>query len=351
MKVPVRNLYYLLCYAWDVLPPEDTRLVDALSATTPLELLARVLCREVERLVTRGLERTYVEYRDDLRYPRGQPDLERTMTRGLLPQGLLACRFEELREDTVANQLLRAALVRLTRTLGVDPNTRRRVRHLLQRFSRVTEVPLTASRFSRVVLHAHNARYRFALHVSELLARSTIPNENGGEYRFDDFTCSEQRLGELFEAFVRNLLRREQDLWRVTAPRLRFAHDANERDRRVLPGMETDLLLQGRSPELGAWIVECKCTKQPYVTSHGQSRLRNEHLYQLLTYLQTRAAHGIPTRGGVLLYAQVGERMHHDYVLNGHTVWVRSVDLAAAWMELRDQVLEIAQHLQPEAIA
>jgi 5-methylcytosine-specific restriction enzyme subunit McrC len=56
MKIPVLNVYYLLCYAWDTL--DEGKLVNI--ATEPFkslpDLFARVLTAGTTRLLKRGLD-------------------------------------------------------------------------------------------------------------------------------------------------------------------------------------------------------------------------------------------------------------------------------------------------------
>lgn len=56
-RIPIRNLYYLLCYAWDVLEERDDALVSELDGLSHVELLAKVLSVSVQRLWKRGLDR------------------------------------------------------------------------------------------------------------------------------------------------------------------------------------------------------------------------------------------------------------------------------------------------------
>ena len=58
MEIPIANIFYLLCYAWDVLEEKDTLAdVNALQSTDLLDLFARVLVNGTRRLLRRGLDR------------------------------------------------------------------------------------------------------------------------------------------------------------------------------------------------------------------------------------------------------------------------------------------------------
>jgi len=42
VKIPIQNIYYLLCYAWDKLAERDVVAVEAIDTTTLADLFARV---------------------------------------------------------------------------------------------------------------------------------------------------------------------------------------------------------------------------------------------------------------------------------------------------------------------
>lgn len=346
MKVSPRNLYAMLCYAWDVLELAGQAPVGVDEAVVPAELLARVLVREVDALLKRGLVRRYREEAEDLRRPRGAIDVSSTLARGLTAQRRVACVFEELTPDVPENRLLVAGLRRAVRLRGVTGGTRRRLRRALRRFPPVADIVPTEGAFASVRLHRQTARYRQALHVARLLCLQAVPAATGDGLVFDDFTGDEQRMGTLFERFVYRFLEHEQADFRVAAPQLAFVADGPKDDLAMVPVQRTDVVLTGRRPASGAWVLECKCVTRPYVGHYGSKKLHSGHLYQLLSYLQTRAAHGTPTRGGVLLYAEAAAGpMAHDLVLNGHSVRVRSVPLQAPWPELRESLLGLAAEL------
>jgi hypothetical protein len=53
--IPVQNLYYLLCYAWNQLEQGQVVEVSAMSSDVPADLFATVLIKGIEHLRRRGL--------------------------------------------------------------------------------------------------------------------------------------------------------------------------------------------------------------------------------------------------------------------------------------------------------
>jgi 5-methylcytosine-specific restriction enzyme subunit McrC len=150
--IPVRNLYYLFLYAWDRF--SEGRQIDVGSDTSPdlPNLLARVLVSGVRRQFRRGLDKGYVEVVDELAFPRGKFLLPDTIKRSSLPSGRLVCQFDELRIDTRANRILRAAIRRLHLTPDIAADLAVELRRLDARLGGVARVPLTPALFRSLQL-------------------------------------------------------------------------------------------------------------------------------------------------------------------------------------------------------
>ena len=72
MTIPVRNLYYLLSYAWNYVRTTDIAGATARDLGTVPDMLAHVLSHGVARLISRGLDRSYEPVGDALRTIRGK---------------------------------------------------------------------------------------------------------------------------------------------------------------------------------------------------------------------------------------------------------------------------------------
>jgi 5-methylcytosine-specific restriction enzyme subunit McrC len=56
-SIPIKNVYYLLLYAWNQYTPKDQVEVGAEAGPDLPNLLGRVLAEGVRRLIRRGLDR------------------------------------------------------------------------------------------------------------------------------------------------------------------------------------------------------------------------------------------------------------------------------------------------------
>lgn len=103
-----------------------------------LELLIRLFAERLLAAVRQGLPRRYVRHEEDLGVLRGALNVKRQFTSLLTRPDLVACRFDDLSEDTPLNRVFKAASTRLaglTRSWG----NHRRLMELLARLDNVAD--------------------------------------------------------------------------------------------------------------------------------------------------------------------------------------------------------------------
>ncbi|MBR1236649.1 5-methylcytosine restriction system specificity protein McrC [Bradyrhizobium sp. AUGA SZCCT0182] len=134
-SIPIANIYYLLCYAWNRL--EQGKIIDvSQTPTTELaDLFALVLCDGIRHLARRGLEQGYEAREEELSGIRGRLDIANSLRRSLFMQGRAHCRYDELSADTGANRILKATLVSLQNADRLDRKLHHKIR-VTQKFGR-----------------------------------------------------------------------------------------------------------------------------------------------------------------------------------------------------------------------
>ena len=348
MSVPLQNVYYLLCYAWNRLEVRDQISLGSVSGERVENLLGVVLDAGLADLIRRGLDRGYVDVEEEGRRLRGKLLLSQTVRRMLVQRGQVACLTDELSYDVPHNRVLKAAARALINLPTLDGKVRSRLRGHVLKLDSVTDVELSPSAFRQVQLHRNVSRYVFLVNIAQLVARSLLPDQTTGHLRFHPFTANEQAMGTLFQLFVRHFLEREQDQFRVSAPKIQWDLETSDTsDKSWLPEMRTDVLLESSSQRV---LLETKYYAQPYQEQYSRKTLISDHLYQLLSYLTQMSVDGGPKPVGVLLYADTGEGFDLTYRVSGHVMRVKSLNLNQSWPDIHRSLLTLAQDVahQPE---
>jgi 5-methylcytosine-specific restriction enzyme subunit McrC len=341
--IPIENLYYLLCYAWNNLDEKDYVDVAALPQQDLPNLLARILASGAERLLRRGIDRSYFAQQDDTQSPRGKIDLSETLKRSLLIRNQVACATDELSANTLHNRIIRATLARLSSTSEVAPILRKELGNLAKRFEPVSLLELRPINFANVQLHRNNAFYRFLLDVCEICFFSLLASEKTGEYRFRDFIRDEVRMRKVFHDFIYNFFRLEQGEFSVSSERIKWDITAADNNaRHLLPDMYTDVCLDSQSRKI---VIECKFTPDALNEHRGKISARSTHLYQLFAYLKHLESRGGANEHceGLLIYPVANDSVDFMFDTQGHTVRVLTLDLRRGWPEIRKQLLSLVK--------
>ena len=336
-KIPIQNVYYLLCYAWDQMRAGEIVETGTAGQTDLLDLFGTVLANGTERVLKQGLDRGYVTHSEDTSRPRGQIDFDNSVKRALFPLGRVHCQYDRLSRDVLHNRILKATLRSLARAENIDDkDLRPRLLSLVRRFGEVSDVPLRRSLFQRVQLHSGNAFYRFLLHVCSLIEQNLVPTEDGEGRQFRDFLREEATMWKLFEDFVRNFYEHEQERYSVSAPRIEWEISGSIPE--ALPNMWTDVVLQSATKTI---ILDTKYSKDALKAHYGKEVYDSKHLYQLFAYLKNAESEGQGYREaeGILLYPTNGVHLNDEFEIERHRVRLCSIDLSQDWREIHRDLL------------
>jgi 5-methylcytosine-specific restriction enzyme subunit McrC len=323
---PIRNLYYLFLYAWARFPIGSLAEVGIDESPDLPNLFAKLLSVGTRRVFRRGLDRGYKTFIDELPGLRGRVRLERMVKEFVQLRGAAVCEFDDLSRDTLHHQVLKATLGNLGRCPDVESALRHDLRSLTRLFRDVTDIRLSPSCFRRFVFSRNNREYMLLMRICEFVFRSLMPDEHGSGARFQQVLEDEVRMSAVFEEFLRNFFQLHRNEYRVRSESPEWdVTNASTHDRALLPRMITDITLRHSTHTL---IFDAKFYVQPLARSAYGERVRSQHLYQLVTYLQhERKRHTDQGLAGMLIYPDVGRSLRLRYRLLDIPVLVATVDL------------------------
>lgn len=343
MQIPVQNVFYLFCYAWDQFREELKTDVGGVDSPRLQDLIAKVLIVSINRLLRRGLDRGYVEHGEDTMRLRGRFDFGETINRNLMYRRLVHCRVDELKSDILINQILKATAKRLALEEELDKSFAHTLRLQCKELRDVSDIQLTRTSFAMVQIHSHNAEYRFLMHVCELAFHELLPNENDKGYRFANILEDEVRMNDVFENFVRNFYRRECRTYRLGSRKIEWATGAlTDTARAVLPSMVNDIRLDGPGRTI---IIDTKYYKNMFQRFYDARKLISENLYQIFTYVSNLSAQIERPRKmqGILLYPTVEMEFDTSFDVVGHSIRVSTINLNQPWPSIHKSLLGLVE--------
>lgn len=276
-KIPVRNAWYLLLYAWDMAQWRGRWPAIAEESPKLLGLLARILSAATHDLLKRQLGRAHTIHRETIRGIRGRVDFAASLKQLAFEKAAAHCVFPELSIDTPKNRILRATLHRLAsdpRLKHINPIEEAGLRHELRNLVRTMEgiplVPISLTDFSRLQLGRNDRSYAVPLNICALVRRLEMPTEDVGDHVLVALLRDDITFHLLFERFVRNFYRlnlKDHDV----GPETLYWHD--ELGCPLVPSMQTDISIVERNPPYRRLIIDTKYSVTTLAeTPHGDRK-------------------------------------------------------------------------------
>ncbi len=331
--IPIQNIYYLLCYAWNKLEEKDLVEVSAEESPDLLNLLARVLLNRTKTLLKRGLEQQYLTQTEVYQGIKGKLEIGQSLRKNLFQKGLAVCEYDELSVDILPNQILKTTLQNLYKTEGLQASLHHEIRSIIWRMYEVGEILITDGIFKQVRIHQHNSFYDFLLNISELVYQNLLPNQEKGHFKFKDFLRDERQMARVFEEFIRNFYKIEVPEAKVYREDLRWKMSGESGA--FLPKMQTDISIKLGDRKL---IIDAKYYTETLQKYYNSEKIHSQHLYQLFAYLKNQEN---PKAEGILLYPTTEKSLSLVYTHEGHKIRIETLNLNQDWRGIRGDLLKI----------
>jgi len=198
------RLIHMLAVTYDLPIEAGTMTQLGWQRETVLELLIRLFAMKLTDAVRQGRPRHYLEHEDDLPALRGRLDVTRQFSTLAVSPQKLACRFDALSPDIALNQVMRAAVSKLSRVTAA-PDNQRTLRELAFVYADVADVPPIALRWDRIVLDRTNRRWRDLLSLARLFLSDRHQQTSAGTI---DGHALLFEMNVLFERYVERILSR-----------------------------------------------------------------------------------------------------------------------------------------------
>ena len=343
--IKIKNLYYMLSYAFQSLRETGFDSVAAEDFENIHDLFAAILVRGVGAQVKRGLHRDYIRNEEVLAGLRGQIRIAETVKQQTQSQRKLVCSYDEFSPDSPHNQALKSVMLLLLRHGNIKkPENKKALRKLLLYFSEVAEVSPAVIQWDTLKYHRNNASYRMLLGICRLIVKGLLLTTETGTHRLATWLQDEE-MHRLYEKFVLSYYLRHRPEFLPKAAFIDWDIDDGGKSA-YLPVMKSDITLQSGGRRL---IIDTKYYgRTTRLNFRGDSRTYiSGHLYQIYTYVKNSAKGSAGNVAGVLLYAKTDETVTPDEELyiGGSKISLKTLDLNQNWGAITDQLERLCEWL------
>ncbi|MCD8208404.1 MAG: 5-methylcytosine-specific restriction endonuclease system specificity protein McrC [Bacteroidales bacterium] len=349
-NILVKNVYYMLCYAYQVLRQPNFKGAETEEFENVQNLYASILCRGVGQLIKQGLYREYANHTDDVSCMRGKILMPESVRHKVAKRHLLCCEYDELSENNLYNRILKSALDYLVRSDKVDTGLKNTLKKEIQYFSDVDEVDLGHVSWSRINFRRGNQVYYMLINICRLLYEGRLLTTESGEN--DSVSFDELQMSSLYEKFVLGYYSVHYPQLSPADSCIRWAIDYEDKYPDELYTMHTDATLSRGGDVL---IIDTKYYTRITHKRFGMNKLNASNLYQIFAYVKNKDAelsgreHSV---SGMLLYARTDEDFipNQTYNMSGNRIDVRTIDLNTDFSEIKDQLDAIVRDFFGETI-
>lgn len=340
----IKNIYYMLSYAFQLLNQKDDELIEKESFDNIHNLFAAILSRGIAVQLKQGIYREYISKQEELSVMRGKINIQGTVKDRLQHKQLLSCEYDELSENNLFNQILKSTSEILMKSDYVEREYTNLLRKQMLFFSGIDTIDLTNVRWSSLRFHRNNQSYRMLISVCQLISEGMLLSTDKGDYRMAQF-IDDQRMSRLYEKFLLEYFTRHYPEISVNSAQIPWALDDGIGT--MLPVMQTDITLEKDNTVL---IIDAKYYSHTTQVNFDKHSIHSNNLYQIFTYVKNRECQfgdEVHSVSGMLLYAKTDEEIQpdQDYQMSGNRISVKTLDLNVEFEKIKEQLDKIVKDL------
>ena len=345
-NILIHNIYYMLSYAFKVLNEGSYERISGENFDNAYDLFASILAKGISKQLKQGLYREYINQSETLATIRGKLDINGTILNRVRNSKLIACKYDELSENNLLNQILKATIMILLKSGAVKDERKAELKKVIIFFADVDDILTDTIQWQRIRYGKENALYRMLINICFFVLSNLVINESTGNYEFRKF--GGEQLSALYEKFILEYYKQTYPALNVGLDMRDLHIDPSASDDGVvafLPKYKTDILLHNPVTNK-LLIIDAKFYSYILTTYRDAHKLRNSHLNQIMVYVWNHEADNkYSDVEGMLLYAKTeNENIETGKVtILNRRYYIETLDLNVEFRKLRIQLDKIAE--------
>lgn len=353
--IPIKNLFYMLCYAWNVLSIKDSINVSSENIKDSYNLLGRIFSYCVGKLIRQGFHRCYITTEDELATLKGKVLLSNTINKSSMVKKKLCCQFDEFTANNLFNQIVKYTLSSLIKNPTIDNSIKKDIKKQIIYFANINEAVPDKNNLQKLRFNRNNFIYKLLISLASMLYNNHLVNEEDGRFVFKDFYREEQ-MQKVYELFLLNFyaIHLDKKIYRVHAPKINWNIDTNAAEYwqdcfdidNKITDRRTDIVVENKKEKI-QFIIDAKYYKNALVSAYWDSTTetcRTSHINQVRGYIEDSTFEGI--KHGALIYPTVyNDKLEKGSVkpIMGAHIIMKTINLNQDWQNIEDDLLNFVK--------
>lgn len=333
--IPIKNIYYMLSYSFQVLNEQGYKKIDTEKFHNVAELCASILTKGISVQLKKGLGREYIQEEDVISSIRGKIDITMSIKLRTMLKKQMVCIYDEFSVNSYMNRILKTTMT-LLMSADISKSRKKELKKLLIYFDDVEMIDIKTIQWN-VQYNKNNKTYRMLISVCYLVVKGLLQTNADGNTKLMDF-FDEQRMCRLYEKFILEYYRKEHKEIKASASQIPWQLD--DEVNAMLPIMQTDIMLSKNDKVL---IIDAKYYTKTLQSQYNVNTIHSGNLYQIFTYVKnkevelTKRPHEV---AGMLLYAKTDELVlpSNEYSMSGNKIIVKTLDLDCDFSTITSQL-------------
>ena len=340
MNIPIKNIYYLLSYAWNKLEEGNKMNLREDDYSSSLNLFARVFDNILTIILKRGLDRNYINLKEKIRTIKGRVDFNSTIKTLSHLNKKYYCDFDNFSENILNNQIIKATL-RILLNSNINSDIKSQLKKKRPSFNNIQFIELNNTHFRKVTIDRNNAYYQFIILVCKMIYQNTVLDEQTGNKVFKEFTGTDKHYAALFEAFVLNFYKKNvSKKYRVKGSEI-IDWDMDEKDQ-YFPIMRTDITLENRKTKKKI-IIDTKFYQDIFTYNYDNPKFHSGNLYQMYAYVKNFDDEKNSDVEGMLLYPTTHKDISTKKYIGGQKFTLQTINLNQDWSLIEKDLLSLVE--------
>lgn len=339
--VKIKNVYWMLAYAFDVLKEKSTQSIKTEEFDNIYNLLSAILLKSLNYQLKKGLNREYVLKMETLSNIKGKILISDSIKYNTIKNHKLICEYDEFSINSYTNKIIKTTMFQLLKTKNLKDEYKKGIKRVLLYFKDVDEIPINKIKWTGIKYNKNNTTYKMLINVCYLIIEGLLLSQESGDKKLAEF-IDEARMSALYERFVKEYYRKHFP--GLNAKALYIDWNIGEEEViGLLPNMKTDVTLTYKEKAL---IIDTKYYYKTlqHNTLYDKKTIISSNIYQIFTYVKNKDKDNTGNVSGMLLYAKTDEEIYPNQTntMGNNKIMIRTLDLTQDFEFVAKQLDDIA---------
>lgn len=325
-SIQVKNIYWMIVYALNVIEDKGIQSISRETFENVYDLCASLMSIALAKQVKRGLNKSYINKRDDSPCVRGKILIKETLLSNNYNNKIF-CEYDEYNENSYLNKIVKTACLYLLKSNKIKDKERAiKLKKYLLFFSNVETINIKLINWNHINFNKNNASYKVLINISYLIINGLLASTNNGNIEFREF-IDPRKMSTLYEKFILGYYKYHHPSLLKGACKIDWNVEENSE---LLPIMKTDIMLYNKTTDK-TLIIDAKYYNSifQYNNLYNSKSFQSANLYQMYTYVKNKDIHKTGKVHGVLLYGQAKDDplVESKFDFDGNEITVTNIEL------------------------